>query len=319
MREKMKSLSEIQKELRAFSEQAASLIQELEGHKSKSATNTAVDYEKLMRLASRYPIENKKLRAEDLATKQAYFRLLSSITAAGDPCNEESLLFLMRLAVGVKYKLEPEELIKQGLLAEGTSMEKLLDSASRHNHSLLLDGLLAANLTGTAAPEQLELIAELAYALSIERDDLALLARLAKCLIQQDEEEFGELSSPDEKKWKGKFNHHIPDLWLINSKKLCGDYSIRRQIIRNARSDFTVTYQRDKGAFVRSREKIVEYKDQNGKVYTINAVKDGFVNYETVNGTAGQWRIEKRTVYVTSCFGDPNYHANGNKAKEPQT
>ena len=308
----MNSLNQLQQELRSLSKQIINISQELDTHRLASAVNTGERPERIKRLARKHPITNKRLHASTESAKKAYFGLLTLFANPAQQTDAEArILFLQRIAVGAGYTLDFEEWMSARVMIEEDLANGNPIQLEENTYSLLLDGLLIANLTGTASIEDLRILAELSIVLDVGQQELEMLAQLAKSLIHQSEDEFNSIVATDPVKWRGLFTHHIPADWLKHGRVYCGGYEevsrgegvyspIHRFSEINERLE--VVYKLKENSIVKKNDVIVKYI-KNGEENSIVALRAGCVSYKLLKKNI---YIDQRqlstSVFIGCCF-----------------
>lgn len=319
----MKNLSEIQLELRNMVNQIEALSSEIENLKPKDADEVEIELIKIEKFAEKQPIKNSQLRRQPDLVKKLYFQFLALVADKENLNFKEQLLFIKRIAVGVSYNKDIMGIIKDGMDMDESFFDDIAENLSHIKESLLLDALIAANITGTAAEEKLEIIAAAAEILGSSKEDLTVLSKLASSIIQHNVYIFSSITCTSNHKWYGKFTHYIPKDWLVFNRVSCGEYS---KPLSNSdpsflgsalfgstpierimkRSRIEVKKRVDAGTLVKKGETIVEYEQMN-TLKTISAPKDGMVFFTEVKGKAGMsTEGDKIKVYLVSCFDEYN-------------
>lgn|GEM_PF-6520811 len=306
----MKSVVEMQEEIRALSKRLNELSRELGSLNPDATDDIAKAYERITGLARRYPIKNKKLAAASETAKREYIRILAFLALRNGSNYEQKLLLIQRMVYGMKLNMETGDIVSSGIRNISHLLEESLEhqQLKKHKYSLLLDGLLVSHAAGHASNNELQLIAEIASILQIDRDDLSFLAKLAKSLLEQDQQEFALLPMTDSIKWKGLFNHHIPKEWLEDARAYCGMYTSPTASIgyfaylSKNKPAFNLLTTTPIGSFVRKDELIVSY-EFNGKIKKIKAKEPGYVSYVASRNKKDNNEWETITkVYTVSCF-----------------
>ncbi len=199
----MKTIAEIQSELRKLCQELEALKQEQEA-KAKE-----VDLKKICAVASRYPIENHPMLNEDEHHKDMYLQILFSVAVLEKQNNEDGIKTICRIAYGMGYTGDFESL----LIKAQTMNFDILDECTRLfgkgelKYILLLECMLVTAEFDGGKRRALEYISELAVLLNITKEDIVFLANLARVILTQDLSEY-KIATPN--------NYSIFDCYLKN-------------------------------------------------------------------------------------------------------
>ena len=95
------NLTELQMQLRSVEEQMAELQTEIEKMKPKPESEKKLIYNKITKLAQKYPVENKRSFNISEAVAKAYVSCLAHIIVADEYKIYDKLLYLTRIAYGM--------------------------------------------------------------------------------------------------------------------------------------------------------------------------------------------------------------------------
>ena len=182
----MKTIGEIQSELRKLCQELEALKQEQE------AKVNEVDLKKISAVASRYPIENHPMLNEDEHHKDMYLQILFSVAVLEKQNNEDGIKTICRIAYGMGYTGDFESL----LIKAQTMNFDILDECTRLfgkselKYILLLECMLVTAEFDGGKRRALEYISELSVLLNITKEDITFLANLARVILTQDLNEY---------------------------------------------------------------------------------------------------------------------------------
>ena len=185
----MKTIEQLQSELRAF---AADMNSELEQLKEQRADSTlTADFPKLSASASRYPIERHPLESQDEHTQKCYITLLLTVARFEPEMLSESLLFAHRVAFGMYYLAGGEDLKDEFLSSQTLTFEQLDEVTNLFRKSelrlmLLEECLLMAGAFDKGRKAAFEYIAQLAVMLNVDKEELTMLSNMAAVILTQD-------------------------------------------------------------------------------------------------------------------------------------
>lgn len=308
----MKSLTEIQEELRKLSVTINDLNADIENLKPKRQSGQEEIYSKLEAMASKYPVKNKLLVKGNEHQKKCYIRLLS-ISANIEGGNlAEKLLYIGRVAKGSKCSFSLEEISKFGIDFTQGDFQASCEGVEDIKLPLLLDVLILTNMCNNATKEELVFVADLAVAMKCSAEDLAVVAKLASALMQMNQGLFKSIQ-PNEA--FDELNYLIPWKWLEDERVYCGKFIEKFDKIRPFERVFGNNLSREKkdinggvvtegrsivnnGTFVTKNMKIVEGLE-NCK--SIKALKSGIVFF--IDNEVEDKDSYTKT-YIVSCFDD---------------
>lgn len=218
--ENMKTLLEIQTELREIGKRMQELAEEVEELKESKSGNKTEEYKQIELKAKNHKIENKQLAAMPQMAKELYLTLLTAAAQLGGAYEKERLSFIWRIAGGCGYSGSLEALIQKSMKIDSSFLDDVREQLGTVKESFVLDALLVLNLSGKAAAEEMAFLAETADILGCTSEDLRVLSLLVKALIEGDEQGFQDIFPEGEYtgKWSGQFWHHISEEWIRNAR-----------------------------------------------------------------------------------------------------
>lgn len=185
----MKTIEQLQSELRDF---AADMNSELEQLKEQRADSTlTADFPKLSASASRYPIERHPLESQDEHTQKCYITLLLTVARFEPEMLSESLLFAHRVAFGMYYLAGGEDLKDEFLSSQTLTFEQLDEVTNLFRKSelrlmLIEECLLMAGVFDKGRKAAFEYIAQLAVMLNVDKEELTMLSNMAAVILTED-------------------------------------------------------------------------------------------------------------------------------------
>ena len=306
----MKTLTDIQVELRQLSEQIRLLTGDIEKLKPRAVDKIQQTYNEVMRLAKKYPICNKELMKALDITKKYYFHYLAMIVDQASSDGVEQLLFISRIACGIKYDLGIEEILKDTAKLKEEFLTEGIDTIGDLKYSLLLDMLIIANMTGCASTERLTYIVDLAILFQCDESDIRTLSILSSAILKNSLSEFSKIATVSDNKWSGKFLHIIPKEWLASYRVHCG--TAERDRFSAHISGFShdeIIYCVQDGTLVKKGYELLECKYRNDffrteKTITIHASQDGMVFIKTVEDKKFYQAVQDGLIYRSGLVED---------------
>ena len=258
------NLTDLQQELRSIESRIEMLHNEIEQMKPKTEDEKRNDFEKITKLAGKAPIVRTSISAAPEYVKKTIFSSLSYLLLLEETDISDRLLYLCRLAKGCGYDASAEELYKNGLEFEEADLERLKTELAEYQFPYLMEAFLIANISGEASKKLLSVIADLANAFGIEKEEIQVFGLVAKSVLTNHFDFMLELPVLDKNRWSGKFRDYIPEEWIISQRKLCGTvYVGRYSEVRK-----TIAVRSQKGAVIKMAEGVVVRKGDVLCTYT---------------------------------------------------
>lgn len=191
----MKTISEIQNEIRDMGIKLNELLNELEELKPKDNINKQIDFSKINRLAKQYPIENHKLEMADNYKKKLYLCMLSAIAQTNNDNREEKLVFLQRILLGIKYEGSFETIVKDGVNISDKILDEFVECMTDNDSKQLFifESLVISNLGGEMDDIAKKYISEISGYLGVAKDEIMFLIKLSVCVLEQSNDEYKQL------------------------------------------------------------------------------------------------------------------------------
>jgi len=309
------NLTELQMELRAMEVQISSLHHEIEKMKQKPKVGKKTEFEKITKLADRYPMFNSKINGAPEEIKRLMIGTLSYLffTEGNDLYNR--LLYLCRLARGNGYHISAEELYKTGLTFEMPDVDEFSRAVEGYKYTFLVEAFILANLSGEASDDILSVIADFAEAMHCDKEEICVLGMVAKGVLMDNLDCILEMPVPAVNRWSGKLRDFITEDWLAKQRELCGqlctDSGLSYILVCEIRECMRT------GSIVKKGDIICSYTEKENNRHfllykhgehvekNITAPCDGVVNIvEDKREGAGWMPDEYMSIYVVSYFDD---------------
>lgn len=320
----------LQKELRSVGKQIEALEAAVEQMKPKTEEEKKKEYNKIMNLAGRYPLTGRGLEGVRENTQAMYLKMLASLAILASQHFTERLLYISRIAAGMKNgRYTTEKIVELMRQFVGKDLENLYTDLEPAREWFLVDAFATAYLCGEPSEEMIEFTAELAVLMKFSQEDIEILSRIAKGMLTDDFSCLDFIKSEVNPKWCGKFTDSISEKWLAARRICCGKYCTDNGVIdkhsfvpSDAAYECTVKKRvaagtaLKKGDLLVSLEELVPEKpgfhgydisgrDRKRKT-KINAPEDGIVFY--IDDEIENEKTEKNEkfvmVYVVSQFDD---------------
>lgn len=181
----MKTIDEIQAELRALAQELEQLKKQEQGDAEQ------LDFVKLSSMGERYPVNPHPLVHCDEHTMKHYLIMLLSITQYAGEQLEETLLLAHRIAFGMGYLRRGEHLKEEYLAAQTLSFDDLdectgLFQGSDNSLMLILELLLMAGTFEYGRRDALEYISRLCVMLKVDSTEVVFLGNMAAVILTKD-------------------------------------------------------------------------------------------------------------------------------------
>lgn len=222
------NLTDLQQELRSIESRIEMLHNEIEQMKPKPEDEKRNNFEKITKLARKAPIVRTSISEAPADVKKTIFSSLSYLFLLDETDISDRLLYLCRLAKGCGYDASAEELYKNGLEFEEADLERLEKELAEYQFPYLMEAFLVANISGKASKKLLSVIADLANAFGIEKEEIQVIGLVAKSVLTNHFDFMLALPVPDKNRWSGKFRDYIPKEWIVGQRKLCGTVYVKR-------------------------------------------------------------------------------------------
>lgn len=216
------NLTELQIQLRSIEEHISDLQAEIEKMKPQPEDEKKAMFEKITKLASKYPLESRRFPKTSNVDVNAYISCLVYISLADDSKIYDKLLFLCRLSHGMGLPMSSEDVLRMGLEIDEKYFDKACSELKSQKYSFLADALILVNITEEATEASFRLIADIAKIFECEKEDLRAAAMVAKAVLIEDFNVLKQIPVPSKNRWMGQFRQHIPETWIKAHRVKCG-------------------------------------------------------------------------------------------------
>jgi len=182
----MKTLSEIQNEIKTLSMQLNQLAIGIQNIRPEVRNNDVLDMKKIKFLAQKYPIEGHALVNYEDFIKQRYLTLLILVARIQQNEIEKGMLLINRIAYGAAYQGDIADIIKNSYTLSENSMEEVIETfcTDRIKMLLVFDMLLIS--AEKKHKEVLQFVAQISYMIGISENEMKFLSNLAVVVLQND-------------------------------------------------------------------------------------------------------------------------------------
>lgn len=314
------NLTDLQVELRSIEERIEVLHNEIEKMKPQTEEEKKTDFQKITKLAEKYPLVRNNILNASIETKKLIFSSLSYILLLEENDFYNRLLYLCRLSKGCGFESSAEELYKIGLEFEMNDLYQLAVDITEYKYSYLVEAFILANISAEASVNILSIIADLALAFGINNEEIKVLAMVAKSTLTNNLDYLFKIPMPSKNMLSGKFKDYISEDWLIKNRKSCGSFctkkylkmynSFLRQSKLREKNPYKIqTCKIENGiktsSIVKQGDDICTYEQCNSKIQ-VKAPCDGvvYVIKDKKQGEVKDKMDEYVEIYVVSYFDD---------------
>ena len=314
------NLTELQMQLRSVEEQMAELQTEIEKMKPKPESEKKLIYNKITKLAQKYPVENKRSFNRSEAVAKAYVSCLAHIIVADEDKIYDKLLYLTRIAYGMGLSASADAIILMGMDFDKNDFENACIELKDIKYAFLTDALILVNINEQASEDVFALIADTAQALGCNKEDIRAAGFVAKAVLKNDFDILNQMPAPSHNPWAAQLRKYIPDSWIEAKRIKCGSF-MEKYKKRNIRFDCFIENRINAGAFLKKDSQIIVYKEKEFDytvgfslwrssleelIKIIKAPCDGIVFYieDKISVSSFSEPVTNWTVYVVSYFDD---------------
>lgn len=230
------NLTELQIQLRSIEEHISDLQAEIEKMKPQPEDEKKAMFEKITELASKYPLENRRLPKSSNVDVKTYISCLTYISLADDSKIHDKLLFLCRLSRGMGLSMSSEDVFRMGLEMDKKYFDKACSELRSQKYSFLADAFILVNINEEATEASFRLIADIAKIFECEKEDLRAVAMVAKAVLIEDFNVLEQIPVPSKNRWMGQFRQHIPATWIESHRIKCGEICMEQYLPKSGSS-----------------------------------------------------------------------------------
>lgn len=205
------NLTGLQMELRVIEERVSALQVEIEKMKPRPEKEKRNIYEKITKLAVRFPIENSYVAQESFEMKKAYISCLSYLAMTDEAGINEKLLYLGRLSAGIGRFFPAEDILRMGMQVNRVYFEIACSELMHLKYSFITDALILGNITEKGSDAALSRIADIAEIMDCDKGELAVMSYVAKAVLTQDDNILEQIPVCGNQQLMRQLQHYIPD------------------------------------------------------------------------------------------------------------
>ena len=183
----MKSIEELQADLKQ-------LYAELEERKlmEQETVPKTVDFAQLSSKAERTKIEGHPMQGRDEHEQGMYLLLLLSVIALDDTVYETSFSLLYRIAHGMEFKGDVQELFLQANQLKFERLDEVTRLFIKDDVRLvmLMECMMLAQSFKKEYKKAMEYVAELCILMKLEKEQITMISNIARAILMQDAAEY---------------------------------------------------------------------------------------------------------------------------------
>lgn len=185
----MRSITDIQLEIKEITNRLSIINNELESLKTKDKEINKIDFEKIKSVAKAYTIKGHPIEKTDEYTQKIYFIMLTSIVQLSRDDVIEKIRFLQRIIFGSNLNISIEEISKEALQISDKFIDEICTSLNNNELSInfAVDVMVVSNLCGKCSDEVMEYISGLFEVIRISREEIKFIMKISKAILMQDE------------------------------------------------------------------------------------------------------------------------------------
>lgn len=183
----MKSIEELQADLKQ-------LYAELEERKQleETAVSQALSFDEISSKAERVKIENHPMSVRDSHEQSMYLLLLLSVVVLDDTAYDKSISFLYRIAHGMNYNGNVQELFLQAQQMNFTRIDEITRLFLNNDIRLLLlmECMMLVQSFKKEHKKSMDYVANLCVLMKLEKEQISIISNIARAVLMLDVTEF---------------------------------------------------------------------------------------------------------------------------------
>lgn len=190
----LKTITEMQLQIRNMSTQLDTLATELEQFGKTDKKKSEINFDSIYEIAVRNPITDHYLQEQDISVKKSYLTMLIVLVCMVKQNQENAWILVQRIAIGGGYEESIQKLQVDALSFSDEYLNRftydLVEAGV--NQAFALDAMLLYLICETPDADMLEFISELLGLLKCDKKQVREITELAKSIIEQNEKVYYE-------------------------------------------------------------------------------------------------------------------------------
>lgn len=219
-------LTKLQLELRSIKNHIELLHSEIEKMKPKTDDEKKSDFDKITKMAKQYPIKNATIKSMPDFDKKKLINSLAYLLSLEQSNFYSRLLYINRLAFGVGLDFNSEDIYKNGLEFEINDIYNLCIEFEKYKHTYLVEAFITANIAKDSSLNMLNLIADISNIMKIDKEELRVIATVAKSVLQNNSDILLSLPLLSKNRFSNCFRDYISKDWIALKRIKCASLCI---------------------------------------------------------------------------------------------
>ncbi|MDU2064659.1 MAG: hypothetical protein E6713_07420 [Sporomusaceae bacterium] len=188
----MKTITEMQTQIKEMSTQLNSFAHELAEYNGAVKQEMSIDFKQIKAIGRRNPIEGHSLITADADVKKKYITMLIAVAYTATENQENAWLFIQRIATGAKLDEELMDLSVDAVNLTEAQIDEFTEviDGVKLNNIFALDAMLVYLSCEQVCETMLEFLAALFELLKCGKQELQDLSELAKIIAEQSPEKY---------------------------------------------------------------------------------------------------------------------------------
>lgn len=211
---KMKTITEMQAELRDISLRINDLTKELSEYNQFNSNEIVIDFKRLYSLGSRNPIKGHMLARSSEGIKKQYITLLISLLYLSDANQEKGWLLIQRIVCGIGMIEKLDNLATDGLKLTGQLVDKFTTDiiSTKLTNSLVVDSMLVYLCCEQKNKRMLKYMSGIFELVNCGKTEILEILEITKIIATQDKRAYKKLQTKKLQTNKMAYSCYLKDL-----------------------------------------------------------------------------------------------------------
>ena len=211
---KMKTITEMQAELRDISLRINDLTKELSEYNQFNSNEIVIDFKRLYSLGIRNPIKGHMLARSSEGIKKQYITLLISLLYLSDANQEKGWLLIQRIVCGIGMIEKLDNLATDGLKLTGQLVDKFTTDiiSTKLTNSLVVDSMLVYLCCEQKNKRMLKYMSGIFELVNCGTTEILEILEITKIIATQDKRAYKKLQTKKLQTNKMAYSCYLKDL-----------------------------------------------------------------------------------------------------------
>ncbi len=211
---KMKTITEMQAELRDISLRINDLTKELSEYNQFNSNEIVIDFKRLYSLGIRNPIKGHMLARSSEGIKKQYITLLISLLYLSDANQEKGWLLIQRIVCGIGMIEKLDNLATDGLKLTGQLVDKFTTDiiSTKLTNSLVVDSMLVYLCCEQKNKRMLKYMSGIFELVNCGKTEILEILEITKIIATQDKRAYKKLQTKKLQTNKMAYSCYLKDL-----------------------------------------------------------------------------------------------------------